>query len=72
MKEIYNEESILKNKKKYNKENKILKCLNISNSLYYLEKEDIINLSHVSKSTYSFIRKNHFLIRNLLYTSKTE
>lgn len=71
MKEIYNEESILKNKK-YNKENKFLKCLNISNSLYYLEKEDIINLSHCSKSTYSFMRKKHFLIRNLLYTSKAE
>ena len=71
MKEIYKEESIFKSKK-YNKENKILKCLNISNSLYYLEKEDILNLSHVSKSTYSFMRKKHFLLRNLLYTSKVE
>ena len=71
MKEIYKEESIFKSKK-YNKENKILKCLNISNSLYYLEKEDILNLSHVSKSTYSFMKKNHFLIRNLLFTSKAE
>ena len=71
MKEIYNEESILKSQK-YNKENKILKCLNISKFLYYLEKEDILNLSHVSKTTYSFMRKNHFLILNLLYTSKTE
>ena len=51
MKEIYNEESILKSQK-YNKENKILKCLNISKFLYYLEKEDILNLSHVSKTTY--------------------
>ena len=71
MKEIYKEESVLKSKK-YNKENKILKCLNISNSLYYLEKEDILNLSHVSKSTYSFMKKNHFLIRNLMFTSKAE
>ena len=71
MKDLYNEESIIKSKK-YNKENKILECLNKSKSLYYLEKEDIINLSHVSKSTYSFMRKNHFLIRNLLYTSKAE
>ena len=71
MKEIYKEESLLKSKK-YNKENKILNCLNISNSLYYLEKEDILNLSHVSKSTYSFMKKNHFLIRNLLFTSKAE
>lgn len=71
MKDLYNEESTLK-RKKYNKEDEILKCLNKSKILYYLEKEDIINLSHVSKSTYSFMRKNDFLIRNLLYTSKGE
>jgi hypothetical protein len=71
MKEIYNEESKLKSQK-YNRENKILKCLNLSKFLYYLEKEDILNLSHVSKSTYSFMRKKHFLLRNLLYTSKVE
>lgn len=71
MKELYNEESTLK-RKKLNKEDEILKCLNKSKILYYLEKEDIINLSHVSKSTYSFMRKNDFLIRNLLYTSKGE
>ncbi len=71
MKDLYNEESTLK-RKKLNKEDEILKCLNKSKILYYLEKEDIINLSHVSKSTYSFMRKNDFLIRNLLYTSKGE
>ena len=71
MKDLYNEESTLK-RKKLNKEDEILKCLNKSKILYYLEKEDIINLSHVSKTTYSFMRKNHFLIRNLLYTSKAE
>lgn len=71
MKDLYNEESTLK-RKKLNKEDEILKCLNKSKILYYLEKEDIINLSHISKSTYSFMRKNDFLIRNLLYTSKGE
>lgn len=62
----------INNGEKNSKKDLFLQCLNRSNSLHYLEKEDIINLSHVSKSTYLFIRKNHFLIRNLLYTSTTE
>ncbi len=68
MKESNNEEILLKADKN-NKKQIFLECLNISNSLDYLEKEDIINLCKCSKSVNSYVNTNYFLFRNLLLTS---
>ena len=60
-------EQIIINEDKYNKRKLYLKCIKCSNALYFLDKEDIINLSLCSKLTYSFIEKNNLLIHNILY-----
>ena len=57
----------INNEEKNIQKNLFLKCLNKSNSLYYLEKEDIINLSKCSKSTKVFIEENNLLFSNLLF-----
>ena len=71
MKDNSNEEKLLKLEEK-NKKQIFLNSINISNSLNYLEKEDIINLSKCSKSTNTFVNSNYFLIRNILQTSQTQ
>ena len=55
-----------------NKKQLFLECLNTSNSLYYLEKEDIINLSICSKKINSYVNEKYFLLRNLLISSQTQ
>ena len=60
-------EQIIINDDKYNKRQIFLYCINYSNALYFLDKEDIINLSLCSKKTYSYIEENNLLIRNILY-----
>ena len=56
----------------FNKSNKNRKkhlffnCINNSNTLHYLGKEDIINLSKCSKSTNKFVEDNNLLFLNLL------
>ena len=60
-------EQIIINDDKYNKRKLFLHCVNYSNALYFLDKEDIINLSLCSKKTYSFIEENNLLISNILY-----
>ena len=61
----------------FNKEDKnskkdfYLKCLDSSNSLHYLEKEDIINLLKCSKSIYDFVSSKNMLLFNLLYHSQS-
>ena len=60
------------NGEKNTKKDLFLKCLiNESNSLHYLEKEDIINLSKCSKSTKTFVDENNLLISNLLFHNET-
>lgn len=61
------ESKIVINDDKYDKRQLFLMCINFSNALYFLDKEDIINLSLCSKRTYSFIEDNKILIRNILY-----
>lgn len=48
-----------------------LECLNSSNSLHYLEKEDIINLSKCSKSIYQYISEKNLLLFNLIYHNQS-
>ena len=60
-------EKIIINDDKYDKRQIFLNCINYSNALYFLDKEDIINLSLCSKKTYSFTEENYLLIRNILY-----
>ena len=71
MKEYNNEMIFLKIEDK-NKKQVFLDCLNISNSLYYLEKEDILNLSKCSKEINTFANENYFLLRNLLNSPQTQ
>ncbi len=68
MKESCNQEILSKVKKQRNK-NIFFECLSTSNSLNYLDKEDIINLSKCNKSTNNFVNENNFIFRNLLLTS---
>ena len=62
-----NEERVLMNKKE-----KLKLYLNLisdyynKNALYYLSKEDIINLMKCSKYVYSFINDKNLLLRNLI------
>ena len=64
--------SINYNYKEKEKINHYFNCINVSNALYYLEKEDIIHLSKCSKSTNSFIESNNLLFLNLLYTNQSQ
>lgn len=52
--------------------NIFLNCLNVSNTLYYLDKEDILNLSSCSKTTYQFVEENNLLFLNLLNQNQLE
>ena len=61
----------INNGEKNSKKDLFLKCLNKSNSLHYLEKEDIINLSKCSKSTKIFVDENNLLFSNLLFHNET-
>ena len=61
----------INNGEKNSKKDLFLKCLNKSNSLHYLEKEDIINLSKCSKSTKVFVDENNLLFSNLLFHNET-
>ena len=71
MKEYNNEMIFLKIEDK-NKKQIFLNYLNISNLLYYLDKEDILNLSKCSKDINTFTNKNYFLLRNLLNSPQTQ
>ena len=71
MKEINNEIIMLKYEEN-NKKQLFLECLNASNSLNYLEKEDIINLSKCSKKINFYVNEKYFLLRNLLNSSQTQ
>ena len=68
MKDSCNQEILSKVNKQRNK-NIFFECLSTSNSLNYLDKEDIINLSKCNKSTNNFVNENNFIFRNLLLTS---
>ena len=60
-----NEEIIVNHHSSYNKY-LFLRCINSSNVLRYLDKEDIINLSKASKLMNSFVNNNNLLILNII------
>jgi hypothetical protein len=68
-----NEERVLMNKKE-----KLKLYLNLisdyhnKNALYYLSKEDIINLMKCSKYVYSFINDKNLLLRNLIKNNELQ
>ena len=45
---------------------------NTNNALYYLTKEDIINLMKCSKYIYSFINDKNLLLRNLIKNNEIQ
>lgn len=45
---------------------------NTYNALYYLTKEDIINLMKCSKYIYSFINDKNLLLRNLIKNNELQ
>ena len=45
---------------------------NSNNALYYLTKEDIINLMKCSKYIYSFINDKNLLLRNLIKNNELQ
>ena len=70
MRDSYNKDILLKFEENYKK--KIFwECLEKSNSMYNLEKVDIVNLSKCSKSINLYVNKNYFLLRNLLTSTQT-
>ena len=68
-----NEEITLINKKK-----RLKIFLNLiseyqkKNALYYLSKEDIINLMKCSKYVYSFVNDKNLLLRNLIKNNELQ
>ena len=42
------------------------------NALYYLSKEDIINLMRCSKYVYSFVNDKNLLLRNLIKNNELQ
>ena len=68
-----NEETISMNKKK-----RLKIFLNLisnyhnKNALYYLSKEDIINLMKCSKYVYSFVNDKNLLLRNLIKNNELQ
>jgi len=68
-----NEEITLINKKK-----RLKIFLNLisdyqkKNALYYLSKEDIINLMRCSKYVYSFVNDKNLLLRNLIKNNELQ
>ena len=67
-----NSEQIIINYCEKEKINTFYNCINASNTLHYLEKEDIINLSRCSKSTNSYVEEHHLLFLNLLHTNQSQ
>ena len=43
-----------------------------NNALYYLDKEDIINLMKTSRYIYSFMSDNNFLLHNLIKNNESQ
>ena len=43
-----------------------------NNALYYLSKEDLINLMKCSKYIYSFVNDNNFLLHNLIKNNESQ
>ena len=71
MKEIKNEQIII-NCEKNDKIKLFFNCIKSSNTINYLEKEDIINLSKCSKSVNSFVEENNLLLLNLLQNNHSQ
>jgi hypothetical protein len=68
-----NEELIPINKKKRLKIFlDIISDFHNKNALYYLSKEDIINLMKCSKYVYSFINDKNLLLRNLIKNNELQ
>ena len=68
-----NEELALYTKKDKLKIYLYLLCNNdTNNALYYLTKEDIINLMKCSKYIYSFINDKNLLLRNLIKNNELQ
>ena len=66
-----NSEQILINTKEREKIHLFFNCIKASKALYYLEKEDIINLSKCSKFSNSYIENNNLLFLNLIHSNQT-
>lgn len=68
-----NEEEMLMNKKEKLKIYLyFLSNYNANNALYYLTKEDIINLMKCSKYIYSFMADKNLLLRNLIKNNEMQ
>jgi len=68
-----NEELIPINKKKRLKIFlDIISDFHNKNALYYLSKEDIINLMKCSKYVYSFVNDKNLLLRNLIKNNELQ
>jgi hypothetical protein len=50
----------------------LISKFNSNNALYYLTKEDIINLMKCSKYIYSFINDKNLLLRNLIKNNELQ
>ena len=50
----------------------LLNNFKTNNALYYLDKEDIINLMKTSKYISSFMNDNNFLLHNLIKNNESQ
>ena len=74
MRPLNSEQYIINFNERYKNDKKglFLKCLKTSNSLYYLEKEDIINFSKCSKTTNKLVEDNNLLFLYLLNNNQLQ
>jgi len=66
------EQSLIRKKEKFKIYLSLISNYNTNNALYYLTKEDIINLMKCSKFIYSFMNDKSLLLRNLVKNNEAQ
>ena len=66
------EQTLISKKEKFKIYLSLISNYNTNNALYYLTKEDIINLMKCSKFIYSFMNDKSLLLRNLVKNNEAQ
>ena len=66
------EQTLIRKKEKFKIYLSLISNYNTNNALYYLTKEDIINLMKCSKFIYSFMNDKSLLLRNLVKNNEAQ
>ena len=66
------EQTLIRKNSKFKIYLSLISNYNTNNALYYLTKEDIINLMKCSKFIYSFMNDKSLLLRNLVKNNEAQ